>query len=214
MKTLLLGILVIVIIGTGGLVYRNAVEHPSQPIACPTTTFECPDGTELSHSGLSCNFPACPPPNVTLTGANISFALPIGFIADVPSDPADVAVYQLPPTASSTLSDTITIRQYAIASSSTALATIEATAIGLTSGVPVNPTAFSSKMFGIHRFTVVIVDRFEGTIDTAYYLSRGTEVLRFDAVDQEVDWTNPNLDVSKLPAHRGLEQLLTTLQGG
>jgi hypothetical protein len=210
MKGLLLGILVIIILGIGGLVYRNALEHPSQPIACPLDALVCPDGTSVSRTGSSCTFPVCPPPNVTLSDVTISFALPEGFTIAALPDAASVAAYEMS-VASSTAD--IVIRRYTIIASSTALAIIQQTAIGGASGAPVSATSFSSTVLGNHRFTVVSIERFEGVIDTAFYLARGTDVLRFDAVDKGADWTNQNLDISTLPAYAALVKLLTTLQG-
>jgi hypothetical protein len=212
MKGLFLGILLIIILGFGGLVYRNAVEHPNQPIACPFDAEVCPDGTSVSRTGTSCTFSPCQPPNVSLSSINISFALPDGFAAIALPDSASVAAYKLS-TVSSTPGADIIIRRYAIAASSTALSTIQQTAIGGASGAPVSATSFSSTVFGTHRFTVVSIERFEGFIDTAYYLARNTDVLRFDAFDSGADWTNPNLDVGALPAHTALTKLLVTLQG-
>ena len=83
-----------------------------------------------------------------------------------------------------------------------------------TSGEPVSVTAFSSTILGIYRFTIVSIERFEGVIDTAYYLARGDDVLRFDAIDKGImNCTDSNLNVSTLPAHAALIKLLTTLQG-
>ena len=213
MKTLLLGIVLLIILGIGGLVYRNALEHPSQPITCPMDALACPDGTSVSRTGSSCAFPVCPPPNVALADVGVAFALPAGFVAAALPDSASVAAYQIPATSSASSTAGIIIRRFAISASSTALATIQQTAIGGASGAPVSPASFTSTTFGTHRFTIVPIERFEGVIDTAYYLARGTDVLRFDAVDQGADWTNPNLDVSTLPAHAALEKLLATLQG-
>lgn len=214
MKSLFLGILLMVILGLGGLVYRNAVEHPTQPIVCPLDAEVCPDGTSVSRTGNSCTFPACPPPNVTLSSIGISFALPGGLLeAEVP-DSASVAAYAFPATASSSGLSDIVIRRYAITASSTALATIKQTAIGGASGAPAGTTAYSSTVLGGHRFTVVALERFEGQIDTAYYLARATDVLRFDAIDREVtNWTDPNLDIGTLPVQTALKRLLSTLQG-
>jgi hypothetical protein len=212
MKGFFLGVLVTVILVVSGLFYRSAVEHPGQPIACPLDALVCPDGTSVARIGFSCSFPPCPPPNISLPAAGIAFALPPGFTADTLSDTASVAVYSMPIT-SSTEANSIIIRHYAIEASSTALATIQQTAIGGASGEPVSVTSFTSTMLGTHRFTVVSIERFEGVIDTAYYLARGTNVLRFDAIDRGADWTNPNLDISTLPAHSALRKLLTTLQG-
>ncbi len=213
MKSLFLGILLILVIGIGGFVYRNAVEHPMQPLECPLDTLQCPDGTSVSREGPSCTFSVCPAPNVSLASIGTAFAIPPGFTSSSLSDAASVAAYALPTTDSSISSAEIIIRHYQITASSTALATIQQTAIGGTSGAPVSVTSFSSTVLGNRRFTIVSIDRFEGIIDTAYYLARGTDVLRFDAIDRSVmNWTDPNLDISTLPAHTALRNLLVTLQ--
>ena len=214
MKSLLLGIVAIILIGIGGLVYRNAIERPLQPIACPVDALVCPDGTTVARTGSSCSFPACPPPNVSLPDVSISFAVPAGFTDAEFPDAAAVAAYEMSPSLSSDVASGIVIRRYEIAASSTALATIQKTAVSGTSGEPVSITAFSSTILGIYRFTIVSIERFEGVIDTAYYLARGDDVLRFDAIDKGImNWPDSNLNVSTLPAHAALIKLLTTLQG-
>lgn len=214
MKTFLLAVLLIIIVVIGGFLYRNAIEHPAQPIACPLDAEVCPDGTSVSRTGLSCTFPTCPPPNVSLSDVGIAFAIPAGFVAVALPDAASIAAYEMPPNPSASSTADIVIRRYAIAASSTPLETIEQTAIGGASGMPVSATSFSSTVLGTHRFTVVSIQRFEGVVDTAYYLARATDVLRFDAVDTGVmDWTDPNLDTSTLPTNAALLKLLTTLQG-
>lgn len=212
MKGIFWGVLLIVVIGIGGLVYRNAAEHPLQPIACPLDAEVCPDGTSVSRTGLSCTFPVCPPPNVLLKDVGITFAVPAGFASGILPDAGSVALYQASPV-SSTTAAIIEIHRYAITASSTALAVIQQTSVNTTSGAPMGITSFSSTVLGNQRFTVVTVGRSGGVIDTAYYLARGTDVLRFDAIDSGVlDWTNPNLDISTLPAHAALIKLLTSLQ--
>lgn len=211
MKSLLFGIIFIIVVGLGGFVYRNALEHPSQPIACPMDAKVCPDGTAVGRTGLSCTFPACPAPNVTLPAAGLAFAVPSGFAPATPPDSASIAAYE---SATASTTATLIIRRYGISASSTALAVIKQTAIGGASGMPVPVTAFSSTDLGTHRFTVVTLERFEGVIDTAYYLAREGDVLRFDAIDRDVlGWTDPALNVSVLPAQIALQKLLTTLQG-
>ena len=211
-KNLFLGILAIILIGIGGLVYRNASEHPTQQIACPLDAMICPDGTSVGRTGTGCTFPACPPPNVSLSSVGIAYAVPDGFTETSSTDAAAVASYLS--TGTSTQPSSILIRRYPIDASSTPLETIQATAISGTSGQPVPATAFSSKVLGTHRFTVVSIERFEGVIDTAYYLSRAHDVLRFDAIDRGVtNWTSPSLDVSTLTAQRAAVSLLTSLQG-
>lgn len=224
MKSLFLGVFAIIVIGVGGFIYRSAVEHPTQPITCPVSDFVCPDGTRVSRTGSSCVFSACLPPNVSLSEVGISFAVPEGFVSAEAQDVATIAAYEssLPSMSSaaeaatsSTKVASIIIRRFAITASSTALGTIQQTAIGGASGLPVSATAYSSSEFGTRRFSVVLIERFEGTVDTAYYLARPTDVLRFDAVDANVmNWTDKNLDTSKLPAHAALRKLLATLQEG
>lgn len=213
MKGLFWGILLIILVGVGGLVYRNAIERSLQLGVCPLDALLCPDGTSVARTGNSCTFPVCPPPNVTLPSINVAFALPEGFAEMTPPDGASVAAYTRPASASSTNDATIIVRHYAVDASSTPLMVMQQAAIGA-SGMPVSATSFSSTVLGTHRFTVVTLERFEGVINTAYYLARGKDVLRFDALDMNVtNWTDPDLNVSKLPAHAALIKLLTSLQG-
>lgn len=213
MKNLLWGILCIIVIGIGGFVYRNAVEHPSQPIVCPMDARMCPDGTSVARIGTSCTFASCLAPNVSLGAVDLAFAVPANFSIAALPDSASIAAYESPAVASSTGVSSIVIRRYVIAASSTAFATIQQTAISGTSGAPVSATSFTSTALSGHRFTIVSIERFEGVIDIAYYLARTTDVVRFDAIDRDTDWTNPSLDIEKLPAHAALVKLLSTLQG-
>lgn len=214
MKSLLFGIALLIIVGVGGFLYRNVVEQSAQPGICPLDALMCPDGTSVGRTGPACVFPACPPPNVSLSEIGISFAIPRDFASVEVANDADVAVYEKLASATSTKKASIVIRRYAIMASSTPLATIQQTAISGASGMPVSATAYSSVVLGSRRFTVVVVDRFEGMVDVAYYLARSNDVLRFDAIDVGVDWTNPHLDIPSLPAQTALRKLLTNLQGG
>ncbi|MDP1706972.1 MAG: hypothetical protein Q8L30_00205, partial [bacterium] len=96
MKSLLLGVVVIILLGFGGLVYRNAVERPYLPTACTLDAMVCPDGTSLGRTGPFCEFPACPPPNVSLTEARVAFAIPEGFTEVTLPDAASIAAYEKP----------------------------------------------------------------------------------------------------------------------
>ena len=153
----------------------------------------------------------CPPPNVSLSDIAVAFAVPAGFTTAEAPDAASVAAYEHT-NASST--SRIVGRRYALDVSTTPLDLIRTTAISGTSGAPVNQTLFSSAGIAGRNFTVVPIERFEGVVDTAYYLKHGTDLLRFDAIDRNVNnWTDPNLNTSTLPAHTSLIKLLTTLQG-
>lgn len=211
---MLFGIVLVVILGLGGFAYRHIVERSAQPVACPLDALVCPDGATVAREGLSCSFPACPPPNVSFPDITVAFAVPSGFAKAELPDGASVAAYESPHAPETAAPASVIIRRYATSASSTALDTIRQTAIGGTSGLPISATRFTSTTVGNRRFTVVSIERFEAVVDTAYYLARGTDVLRFDAIDRDVaNWTSPSLDVSTLPAHMALEKLLSTLQG-
>jgi hypothetical protein len=214
MKTLIAGIILIVLLGLGGFLYRAATENANQTIACPVDAKLCPDGTSVSHTGPSCSFPACPAPNISFDSLNLAFALPDGYTANELPDAAAIAAYGKNINATSTIESDIVIHDYQVTASTTALQVIQNTAVGDASGAPVPVTAYSSQQIGTHRYTIVSLGRFEGVVHTAFYLTRGNDVLRFDAINKNVlNWTDPSLDASALPANVDVKQLLTTLQG-
>jgi hypothetical protein len=154
-----------------------------------------------------------PAPECLACECQYRFRDPARFRTHGAARPSSVAAYEMASTSSSSTA-AIIIRRYSIDASSTALAVIQQTAINPVSGTPAPITAFSSTFLGTHRFTVVSLERSGGTVDTAYYLARGTDVLRFDAIDTGVvNWTDPNLNISVLPAREALRKLLTTLVG-
>lgn len=215
-KGLVAGIVLIVLIGIAGFLYRSIKEQPSGAVACTADAKLCPDGTGLGRTGPSCTFPACPPPNVELADAGIAFALPAGYTAATPPDSATVAAYMK--TDASGLESYLYIRRYALTASTTAADFIHENAIMDASGMPAPPTAFTSVTIGDiqhqHRYSLVNLGRFEGVVMTTYYLSREDDVLRFDAQSRNVlNWTDPSLDVATLSANQDLRALLATLQG-
>ena len=216
MKSLFLGVLVVLLVGIGGFVYRNAVEHRAQPVGCTMEAKVCPDGTAVGRTGPACEFSECLPPNITFEKVNISFALPTGYVErEVRNNETDIAAYEVRAGDDSLPSAEIHFKQYEIPSGMSALTVIQQTAIGGASGEPVPTIAYSSTVIGPHRFTVVSIERFEAVIHTAYYLARSTDVLRFDAIDRDVlNWMSQDIDLSKLPAATALRALLATLQTG
>lgn len=215
LRGLLGSIILLAVLGIGGVIYRIEMARPMGG-ACALDAKVCPDGTSVARIAPSCAFPACAPPNISIESAGIEFALPEGYLADgrmAVGDPAVVGAYTKE--SGSDYGPTIVIRVYPIGASSTPIETIRATAIQDGSGLPAPATAFSATTIGTHRFTKVQIGRFEGVVDTAYYLSRETDVLRFDAIDHGVtNWTDPSLDVLTLTAAQDLKKLLQTLQGG
>ncbi len=212
MKSLLFGIVVIVVVALGGFLYRNVLQMRSNPIACPLDAQLCPDGTSVAREGVSCTFRVCPPPNVSLTPYELSFALPPG-LERAETETGSVATYALAGTSTSPI-NRVVVRVYPLEASTTALEMIQKSAISDPSGLPVNASSFTSTVLGGHRFTVVNIGRFEGQITTAYYLARAHDLVRFDAIDSGVmNWTDTTLKVDTLPAHGALRDLLKTLVG-
>lgn len=213
MKKLFLGIVLIVVLGIGGFLYRAAIERRDTITACPLDAKLCPDGTALGRVAPACSFPACPPPNIALAELNLAFALPEGY-EEVEAGVSGVVVYRRAGVASTTESSDITITRYPLVGTTTPYELIRTTAVQDASGLPAPATAFTSTTINNRSFTVVPIGRFEGVISTAYYLKRGTDVLRFDAVDRGVvGWTNTGLNVAALPAQTDVRKLLLTLQG-
>jgi hypothetical protein len=212
MRNLFLGVLFIVLVGIGGFAYRYAAEHPNKPGICPVGERICPNGEVVNRVGERCEFAECGVPNVSFPNYALAFAIPEGFAATTTLDANVIAVYEKP-TDSWLSSAVVLIRRFPITASSTGLDVIKQTAIGGASGEPVNPTRFTSTTVNNRTYTVVSIERFEAVITTAYYLVRSNDVLRFDAIDRDVlNWTDPVLDISTLPAHRALRELLSTLQ--
>jgi hypothetical protein len=219
MKGLLLGILLIVLVGIGGLIYRNVLSRPQIASgACTIDAKICPDGTAVGRVAPNCNFAECAPPNVTLASANLVFDLPSGYVSVTPPDSVTIAAYALQDpnisgTASSTAADELVIKDYPIPSGEEASDVMYATALGDASGAPVSPAAFEAVTLGSATYTMVVLGQYEGTVHVAYYFPRGSDVLRFDSIDANVsDWSDPNLSITTLPADAALRTLLTTLQ--
>jgi hypothetical protein len=81
------------------------------------------------------------------------------------------------------------------------------------SDMPAGAGAFTPKVIGTHTFSSVVVERYEGVVDSAYYLARTDDVLRFDIVEKDVaNWSDPNLVVDSLPEHEAFLKMLNTLQ--
>jgi hypothetical protein len=219
MKGLLLGIALIILVGIGGLIYRNAVSHPV-PLtgACTTDAKTCPDGSSVGRVAPACNFAQCPSPNVTLDTVGIIFDLPGGFASTTLPDADAIAAYSLAnpnisTSASTSQPDEIVINDYPIPSGEQASDVMQATAIDDVSGAPESPSAFSALTLGGTTYTLVELGHYNGTVHVAYYLPNGNNVLRFDSLDQNVgDWSDPNLDLTTLPTNEALQTMLTTLQ--
>lgn len=221
MKQLLAGIVILLVIGIAGFLYRNTLEHPlapgggatSTPVACTMEAKLCPDGTSVGRSGPNCEFAACPPPNVELSGARVAFAVPAGYAENksaLGSDQTLLAAYEKIVTGAT---DALVVRDYAIPSGKTATSTILANTMFESSGMlATSMSQFKTKLISGKAFYCVTLERFEGQVHTACYLPRVADVLRFEVLEKGVDWTNPSLDIDALPEHQAFYGMLATIQ--
>ncbi len=214
MKGLLAGIVLIIVLGLGGFLYRNTFEHPlgSGATACTTDAKLCPDGSAVGRSGADCAFAACPLPNYEVPSLGVAFVIPSGYTENKEAKGNDqtlVAVFDKP--SKGDVPHTILLRAFPIEQGS-ATSTILAHTMYESSGMLAKSLSeFTTKNIGQHSFYCVTLERFEGQIHTACYLPRATDVLRFEVLEKDVDWTNPKLDIDALPEHEAFYALLRTL---
>ena len=71
---------------------------------------------------------------------------------------------------------------------------------------------FKSVVKGRNTFYEIQIGRFEGQIQTAYYLYLPTQIIRFDITERGIEnWMDPKLNVGALPQHQAFLQMLATL---
>jgi hypothetical protein len=217
MKGLLIGIVLLALIGTAGFLYRNQLEHrpAALPGACTLDAKICPDGTAVGRTGPDCAFAACPAGNVEDAGDGIAFALPDGYAADSQGRGADTTLIgAYLKAATTTQVASITVHAYPIPDGGTAeQVMLEHTLLEPSDMHPKDAGAFTPKVIGTHTFRSIVVERFEGVVESAYYLPRADDVLRFDIVEKDVeDWSSPDLVVDSLPEHQAFLKMLAGLQ--
>ena len=212
MKQLLALVTILLVVGLGGFMYRNALEHPAtdtKPVACTEEAKLCPDGTSVARTGVTCSFSACPFPNAEDAGIGIAFVVPDGYVANSnPIGPDETlrAVFDKG-------SHSIIIRRYLLPEGETGEQVILAHTTLEPSGLaPKALTDFKQVLINGQTFKSIVLERFEGQVHSAYYLVRANDVLKFEVLEKDVDWTNPKLVVEELPEHQALLKMLGTLQ--
>ncbi len=238
MKQLLAGIVLIVVLAVLGFLYRNAIERPiinvppgtntpgntqpnilGTPQACTEEARVCPDGSAVGRTGPNCAFAACAAPNTSLTvgSTTLGFVLPAGYHVSTASgqvpNPSLLGVYEKPSTSGTHL---IRVYEYPTLAGQTGEKVMLSNAVLSPSGMNATSTAaFKTMTQAGNNFYSITTERFEGQVETSYFLIRSNDVLRFDLVEKDVNnWTNPQLNVSALPEHQALLHLLSTLQIG
>jgi hypothetical protein len=227
MKQFFFFAVLLVVLGIAGFFYRATLQAPtrntnmasSTAVACQADAKICPDGTSVSRSGPSCTFAACPFPNVELPSASISYVAPSGFAENKQALGADatlLAAYEKSPTGTSTLPatrDSIVVRRYAIPAGKDANAVMLAQTMYESSGnQPKTMNEFTPVIINGKTYQTIVVERFEAQVHVLYYLPRENDVLRFEAIQHNVEnWTDSKLSIRSLATVAALETMLTTL---
>lgn len=220
MKQLIAGVVIILVLGIGAFLYRNMVERPGDmatttgPMACTLEAKICPDGSSVGRTGPNCAFAACALPNAEDAAIGLGFVIPAGYVANsdaIGPDETLRAVFDKP--AQGPIPHTILIRRYEIPAGKTASQVILTNTMREPSGEqPSAMSEFKAKVIQGKTYSCMTVERFEGQVHTVCYLARANDVLRFEVLEKDVDWTNPTLVVDSLPEHLALYQMLTTAQ--
>ena len=220
MKQLTAGIVLILVVALGAFLYRNILEKPHMAgpeVACTMEAKICPDGSSVGRAGPSCEFAACPEAKTTIATAGIAFTLPSGYVKGVQAPGADGFVegmldfYQKDTTSGAF--HYITLYSYPIGAGNTAdQVIIENTRYQPSDMAATDFSRFTTKVINGKTFRATVIERFEGQVISSYFLARENDVLRFDVLEQNVDWTNPELVIDSLPEHQALVQMLATLE--
>lgn len=218
MKQILAGVVLIILLGFAGLLYRNTMERPfalnSQ--ACTEEAKMCPDGTSVARTGPLCAFAPCLFPNVEVPDAKIAFAVPAGYSADenaYGADPSLIAAF-IKPALGDGPPHTIIVRQYPIREGESADDVILAhTRYQPADMQATDKSRFTNVSIGAYTLEHTVIERFEAQIESAYYLVREQDVLRFSITERDVtNWMEPDLVIDSLPEHQALRSLIESLQ--
>jgi hypothetical protein len=227
MKQILIAVLVVLLVGGLGFLYRYEIEKSHVTIlsggsgaeqACTEEARVCPDGSAVGRTGPHCSFAVCPAPNAELVSASstLDFVLPSGYKQDTNISSANIiASYSNKEdyTSASSTPSTITISAFTIAPGQTAGETMLANTTFDPSGLQATSTSeFKSVGKGRNTFYEIQIGRFEGQVQTAYYLYQPTQIIRFDIAERGVqNWTDPKVNIDALPQHQSFLQMLATL---
>lgn len=214
MRTLIFGIVLIVLIGIGGFFYRSVMENGAEPVACTMDAMVCPDGSSVGRIPPSCEFAACPASGFE-TAAGVSFTPPAGYVADTTTyaDEASVVASFAKPTMSAAVQHRIIVRAYPINEGETADEVILAN----TRYQPADMQAedfsrFETAIIDGRTFRSTVIERFEGIVHSAYFYARPTAVISFELIEHDVTgWMEPGLVIENLPEHQNLLQMLGTV---
>lgn len=217
MKQLALFLVLIIVLGLGGFLYRYTMERPGQDgvTACTMEGRMCPDGTSVGRSGPDCAFAACAFPNVEIAEIGLSFAVPAGYAQLESGAPGQetLRIFQKS-SLSAGVPHTIHVKRYPIPAGQTAEQVILANTRYQPADMQAEDfTRFTTVNAGGKSYRGTVIERFEALVQSSYFLVRANDVIRFDVVEHDVnEWMNPDLVVADLPEHAALLRMLGTVQ--
>ncbi len=223
MKQVVFSLVLLLILGIGGFMYRFEEQSPktsssgfaSQPVgqACAQDAKICPDGSAVGRTGPNCSFARCPLPNIELTtgSTTIGFVLPSGYkvhivstdnsdyigsyIQSAGSAPSVIDIYNFPIPKGETPSQTMLAQTYFDSTNVLATSTSE----------------FKTITEGKNTFYEIELGKTSSEVHSAYYLYQPSSVLRFDITENGTQ-NSTATDLNTLPQHQALLHMLTTLQ--
>lgn len=219
MKQLIAGVVIIVVVGLGGFLYRNIMERSAVPqpdgMACTMEARICPDGSAVGRQGPSCEFAVCPPPNTEIREHGIAFVLPAGYAQVEAGAPFQEVqrTYQKAASAENA-PHLLVVKRYEIPAGQTAEQVLKEKVRLQPADMPIESIDdMGTVTIGERTFRTFTIERFEGQVESAYYLVRDTDILVFSVLERDVtNWTDASLNVWDLPEHTALRDALGTLQ--
>lgn len=227
MKSLVAGIVLIILIGIGGFIYRNVQERTGGPaaIACTEEAKVCPDGSSVGRTGPACEFAPCPTAGPMLLGTTpeLSVVLPEGYIENKTpnvdrANGGDMTIVRefLKPSLSESVSHTIRLHQLGVSEKGIESDILSNTTLSPADMQPESIASFKKVMIAGQLFYSIVIERFEGQVQSAYYFAVDTDgsknLYRFDIIERDVtDWMEPSLVIGNLPEHKAFLEMLSTL---
>lgn len=218
MKQLVAGVVIIIVVGLGGFLYRNIMERSAVPqpdgIACTMEARLCPDGSAVGRQGPNCEFSLCPAPNVDSAELRVAFLPPSGYT----QTEAGAAFQETQrifekPSLSGNAPHLVTLKRYEIPEGQTAEQVLVSKVRRQPADMPIESIDdLGTATLGNNTYRTFVIERFEGQVESAYFLIRERDILVFSILERDVtNWTDASLVIDTLPEHQALRQMLTTL---
>jgi hypothetical protein len=228
MKTLAFGVVLILLLGIGGFMYRHVMETTApQGVACTMEAKICPDGSAVGRTGPNCEFAACPSGIALGTVPEMTVTLPAGYAENENpnvdrASGGDMTIMRefVKPSLSGDPKHVIRLHDIGVSDEG-----IEA---DIVRSVRFSPSDMPAESIDQFKKTVmngqtwysIVIERFEGQVESAYFLpisvpGGGMNLYEFTLIERDVtDWTDPNLVIEELPEHKAFLEMLSTLSVG